>query len=541
MSHAVSVNRPVPDEVLARTADYVAGPDAGGQEAFDTARLCLLDSIGCALLALNYPACTKLLGPVVPGAVVPDGARVPGTPFVLDPVKAAFDIGTAVRWLDYNDTWLAAEWGHPSDNFGAILAVADYLSRQAASKNPHLSPPPVRGRMVKSATSLFQGHGVEPVPSQSHREGVEPVPSPWKGEGRGEGWPATSPRLTVSDVLSYAIKAYEIQGVLALENAFNRVGIDHVLLVKVASAAVAARMLGGNRGEIINAVSNAWLEATLRTYRHAPNTGSRKSWAAGDATSRGVRLAMMAVAGEMGYPSALTAPKWGLQDVWFKGQSVKLARPLAAYVVENILFKISYPAEFHAQTAVEAAVRLHPKVKGRLDEVERVTITTQEPAIRIIDKTGPLHNPADRDHCLQYMTAIGLIFGGLTANHYEDKAAADPRIDALRAKMVTREDPRYTKDYYAPDNRSIANAVQVGFRDGSSTENVEVEYPIGHRRRRKEGLPKLVEKFRANLGSRYPAARAEEIASICLDSARLDAMQVAEFMGLFAEPAQTSP
>ena len=439
----------------------------------DTARWCLLDSLGCALLALNFPACTRLLGPVVPGTMVPNGARVPGTSYALDPVKAAFDIGGTIRWLDFNDTWLAAEWGHPSDNFGALLAIADWQDRS--------------------------GH-----------------------------------RFTVRDVLAYAVKAYEVQGVLALENSFNRVGIDHVLLVKVASAAVAASMLGGTRAQVVNAVSNAWLEATLRTYRHAPNTGSRKSWAAGDATSRGVRLAMMAVAGEMGYPSALTAPKWGLQDVWFKGQPVKLARPLGSYVVENILFKVSFPAEFHAQTAVEAAVRLHPQVKDRLDQVERVVITTQEPAIRIISKTGPLHNPADRDHCLQYMTAVGLIRGGLTADDYEEAAAADPRIDALRAKMVVQEDSRFTREYYEADKRAISNAVQVFFK-GSSTARIEVEYPIGHRRRRRDAWPLLDEKWRTNLTDRLGADRAARIADICRDSARLDAMPVREFMDMFVD------
>lgn len=497
--------RPRPDDVLSRIADYVCGPEAGGAGAFDTARLCLLDSIGCALLALNYPACTRLLGPDVPGTAVPNGARVPGTEFALDPVKAAFDTGTAIRWLDYNDTWLAAEWGHPSDNFGAILAVADCLSRQATDRvRPH-SP-------------------------------LKPFPTPPGGEGRSA---RSSPRrFTVRDILAYAIKAYEIQGVLALENSFNRVGIDHVLLVKVASAAVATRMLGGGPEQVTNAVSNAWLEATLRTYRHAPNTGSRKSWAAGDATSRGVRLASMAMAGEMGYPSALSAPKWGLQDVWFKGQEVKLARQLGSYVMENILFKIQYPAEFHAQTAVEAAVRLHPEVSGRLDEIERVTITTQEPAVRIISKTGPLHNPADRDHCLQYMTAIGLLHGDLTADHYEDQAAADPRIDALRSKMDVQEDGRFTTEYYEPDKRSIANAVQVHFRDGSSTENVVVEYPIGHRRRRAEGFTLLAAKFKQNLASRYSTQHAAAIAGVCQDSARLDALTADQFMALFPAPGQ---
>ncbi len=487
MDYAEVGDRPAPDDVIVQIADYVCGPDAGGSEALDTARWCLLDSIGCALQALNYPACTRLLGPVAPGTKVPAGARVPGTTFALDPVKAAFDIGAAIRWLDYNDTWLAAEWGHPSDNFGAILAVADWLTRQG-----------------------------------------EYPPGPRNVE---RGW--TARRFTVGDLLAWAIKAYEVQGVLALENSFNRVGVDHVLLVKVASTAVATVMLGGTRERVVNAVSNAWLEATLRTYRHAPNTGSRKSWAAGDATSRGVRLALMAMTGEMGYPTVLSAPKWGLQDVWFKGQPVKLSRPLGSYVMENVLFKVSYPAEFHAQTAVEAAVKLHPLVKGRLDTIEKVTITTQEPAIRIIDKKGPLHNPADRDHCIQYMTAIGLIFGDLTADHYEDAVATDPRIDGLRSKMVTREEPRYTKDYYDPQKRSITNAVQVHFKDGAATGNIEVEYPIGHRRRRKEGLPLLEEKFRENVRTRFPKARALAIEAACLDSKSLDAMPVDKFMATF--------
>lgn len=484
------------DDVLRQIANYAAGPDAGSTEAYDTARLCLLDSVACALLALNYPACTRLLGPEVHGTIVPGGARVPGTGYVLDPIKAAFDTGTAIRWLDYNDTWLAAEWGHPSDNFGAILTMADWLTRG--------------GR----------------------------IPSPLQGGGDGVDRSRASPspaRFTVRDMLSYAIKAYEIQGILALENSFNRVGIDHVILVKVASAAVAARMLGGTRDQIANTVSNAWLEATLRTYRHSPNTGSRKSWAAGDATSRAVRLALMTMKGEMGYPSALTAPKWGLQDAWFKSQQVKISRPFGSYVMENILFKISYPAEFHAQTAVEAAILLHPKVKGRIDQISRVTITTQEPAVRIISKTGALNNPADRDHCIQYMTAIGLIFGDLTADHYEDRVASDPRIDGIRAKMTVNEDPRYTKEYYEADKRSIANAVQVHFKDGSSTENFAVEYPIGHRRRRKEGLPLLIAKFQENLESRYPKTQADRIAETCLDTSRLDAMTADQFVDLFPE------
>ena len=465
------------DHVIEAITDYATGPDVGGDEAFSTARLTLIDSLGCALLALGYPACTKLLGPHVPGTIVPNGARVPGTEHELDPVKAAFDIGATIRWLDFNDTWLAAEWGHPSDNFGAILAVADHLSRS------------------RRAT----------------------------GEAP----------LTVHDVLAAAIKAYEIQGILALDNSFNRVGIDHVLLVKVASTAVAAHMLGCTREQVANAVSNAWLEATLRTYRHAPNTGSRKSWAAGDACARAVQLAQMAKRGEMGYASALTAKGWGFQDAWFKGAEITLQQPFGSYVMENILFKISFPAEFHAQTAAEAAIKLHPQVKDRIDEIEQVTITTQEPAIRIIDKTGPLNNPADRDHCIQYMTAVPLIKGSLSADDYEDEAAADPRIDALRAKMVAVEDPRYTREYLEADKRSIANAVQVRFKDGSETDKAAVEYPIGHRRRRAEGIPLLMEKLDANLRTLFDDTRAEKILEAVGDAEKLAKTPVDSFVELF--------
>jgi 2-methylcitrate dehydratase len=453
-----------------------------------------MDTLGCGLLALNYPACTKLLGPVVPGTVVPDGARVPGTNFVLDPVTAAFNIGTLVRWLDFNDTWLAAEWGHPSDNLGAILAVADFMSRNSLTR---------------------------PSATLSH-----PM-----GEGRGEGRVSG---CSVRDVLTAMIKAHEIQGVLALENSFNRVGLDHVLLVRIASTAIATHLLGGTRGQIINAVSNAWLDGgTLRTYRHAPNTGSRKSWAAGDATARAVQHALMAIKDEMGYPSALAAPKWGFSDVLFRGQPIKLARPLGSYVMENVLFKISFPAEFHAQTAVEVAIRLHPRVRHRLEDVQQIIITTQEPAIRIIDKTGPLYNPADRDHCLQYMVAIGLLFGELTADHYEDVTASDPRVDALRMKMVVQEDSRYTREYLEPDKRSIANAVQVFFKDGSATEKMEVEYPVGHRRRRAEGIPLLVKKFKTNAKTRFPPQRVEQILALFEEVKRLEEMAVGEFVEYF--------
>lgn len=469
--------RPQPDQVLVDIADYVLNYRVESAEAYQTARLCLMDTIGCGLEALDYPACTKLLGPVVPGTLVPNGARVPGTGYVLDPVTAAFNIGAAIRWLDFNDTWLAAEWGHPSDNLGGILAVADWLSRNRRARGE--------------------------------------VP------------------LTIRDVLTAMIKAHEIQGVIALENSFNRVGLDHVVLVKVATTAVTAGLLGGKREQIINALSNAWIDGqALRTYRHAPNTGSRKSWAAGDATSRGVRLALMALSGEMGYPSALTARTWGFYDVLFKGEQFKFSQPYGSYVMENVLFKISFPAEFHAQTAVEAAIQLHPLVRGRLDEIERIVITTHESAMRIIDKRGPLHNPADRDHCLQYMTAVGLIFGELSAAHYEDRVAQDPRIDALREKMEVVEDAQYSRDYLDPHKRSIANALQVFFKDGSASQKVAVEYPLGHRRRRAEGLPLLLEKFERNLARRFDAQRSAEILELCSDQARLEATPVDEFLDL---------
>ena len=478
MSSHISNIRPEPDTVLVDIADYVCKYEIDSAEAYETARNCLIDTLGCGLEALGYPACTKLLGPVVPGTVVPNGARVPGTEFQLDPVQAAFNIGAMIRWLDFNDTWLAAEWGHPSDNLGGILAVADYLSRKA------------------------EAGGKQP--------------------------------LTMKDVLTAMIKAHEIQGVIALENSFNRVGLDHVVLVKVATTAVVTRMLGGTAEQIIDALSNAWIDGqSLRTYRHAPNTGSRKSWAAGDATSRGVRLAMMTMQGEMGYPSALTAKTWGFYDVLFKGNEFKFQRPYGSYVMEHILFKISFPAEFHSQTAVECAMQFHPAVKDRLDEIEKIEISTHESAIRIIDKKGPLHNPADRDHCIQYMVAIGLIFGELTAAHYEDSVAADPRIDALRDRMLCIEDPRYTKDYHDPEKRSIANAMQIFFRDGTKSEKLEVEYPIGHRRRRQEGIPELVKKFRTNLARRFPEKQQKAIIDVCLDQQRLEDIAVNKFVDMF--------
>jgi 2-methylcitrate dehydratase len=470
--------RPPFDPLLEQIADYVLTGHISSGEAYQTARYCLMDTLGCGFLALQYPACTKLLGPVVSGTMVPNGSRVPGTRFELDPVTAAFNIGALIRWLDFNDTWLAAEWGHPSDNLGALLAVADYVSRQRVA--------------------------------------------------------VQQPPFKVRDLLTAMIQAHEIQGVLALENGFNRVGLDHVLLVRVASTALATKLLGGTREQILNALSNAWLDGgALRTYRHAPNTGSRKSWAAGDATSRGVQHALMAVKGEMGYPSALSAKSWGFSDVLFRGQPIKVGRPFGSHVMEHVLFKISYPAEFHAQTAVEAAIKLSSQVNSRLADVSRIIISTQESAIRIIDKTGPLHNPADRDHCLQYMVAIGLVFGRLTADHYDDAIAADPRIDALRSKMSVQEDPRYTLEYLAPDKRSIANAVQVFFTDGTATDKIEVEYPLGHRRRRAEGVPLLLEKFSQNLESAFTPRQAGNIIAQFADAERLEQLPVNNFVELF--------
>ena len=469
MSAPVSNVRPPADEVVAAIADYIAAPPPFSAEAYDTARWCLLDSLACAALALKFPECTRRLGPVVPGAEMPGGARVVGTAYELDPVRAAFNNGALIRWLDFNDTWLAAEWGHPSDNLGGILSLADWLSRS--------------GRRA----------------------------------------------LDVRALLAAAIQAHEIQGVLALANSFNRAGMDHVILVRIATAAVAMGLLGGSRGQVIDAVSNAWADGgALRVYRHAPNAGPRKSWAAGDATSRGVWHALQALRGEMGYPGVLTTKTWGFQDALFRGAPIRLPRPLGCYVMEHVLFKISFPAEFHAQTAVECALRLHPQVRDRLEEIERVELTTHESAIRIIDKTGPLHNPADRDHCLQYMTAVGLIFGELTADHYEDRVARDPRIDALRAKMTVTEDRRYTADYLDADKRSIANAVQVFFRGGAQTERVEVEYPIGHRRRRAEGLPELVRKARGALPG--------TVVDLFEDGPRLHALSASALMDQLSAP-----
>lgn len=478
MSANVESNiKPDYDQPIQAIADYVLDYEINDESVFDTARYCLMDTLGCGLLALRYPECTKHLGPIVPGTLVPGGARVPGTQFEMDPVKAAFDIGCIIRWLDFNDTWLAAEWGHPSDNLGAILATADYISRQAIAS------------------------------------GYEP--------------------LIMRDVLDAMIRAHEIQGVMALENSFNRVGLDHVVLVKLASTAVVTEMMGGDREQIMDAISQALVDGqSLRTYRHTPNAGSRKSWAAGDATSRAVRLALITMKGEMGYPGVLSAKTWGFYDVLFGGNEFKFQRPYANYVMDNILFKISFPAEFHAQTAVECALKLHQQVAHRLDEIDRVELTTHESAIRIISKKGELHNPADRDHCLQYMVAIGLIFGDLEADHYEDTIAADPRIDALREKMQVEEDKSYSEDYHNPDKRTIANAMQIFFKDGTSTDKIEIEYPIGHKRRRDEGIPVLQAKFERNVKTRFPENQANEIVALCNDKNYFEEMPVNEFMDL---------
>ena len=481
MSAHISNVRPDWDQVIVDIVDYALSYEVKSELAVDTARNILIDTLGCGLEALEYPAATKLIGPIVKGTTVPNGAKVPGTQFQLDPVQAAFNIGALIRWLDFNDTWLAAEWGHPSDNLGGILATADWLSRNAVAA------------------------------------GRKP--------------------LLMRDVLTAIVKAHEIQGVIALENSFNKVGLDHVLLVKVASTAVVSHLLGLTRDETLAAVSLAWVDGqSLRTYRHAPNAGSRKSWAAGDATSRAVRLALIAQTGEMGYPSALTAKTWGFYDVLFKGQPFKFQRPYGSYVAENVLFKISFPAEFHSQTGVEAAVTLHKQLKesGRaVQEIEKITIRTHEACIRIIDKQGPLNNPADRDHCIQYMVAVPMVFGHLTAADYEDGVAADPRIDALRAKIICVEDPQFTTDYHDPEKRSIANALTVHFKDGSSLPEVVVEYPIGHRRRRKEGIPLLEAKFRTNLARRFPKRQQDAILAVSLDQQKLEALPVHEYVDLY--------
>lgn len=466
------------DEALILIADYVHSYQIKSDEAYQTARACLADSLGCALLALQFKECTKLLGPIIPATLVPGGSRVPGTSFILDPIRAAFNIGTMIRWLDYNDTWLAAEWGHPSDNLGGLLAVADFLSQKRCQQK--------------------------------------------------------LPALTVEDLLTAMIKAHEVQGGLALLNSFNKIGFDHVILVKVATTAVTTAMLGGTREQIIDAVSNAWIDTgPLRTYRHFPNTGSRKSWAAGDSTSRGVFLAWITMQGEMGYPTALSAKRWGLFDVLFQGKPFTFQRPLSSYVMENVLFKVAFPAEFHAQTAVECAFKLYPTIKDKIEQISSILIETHEPTMHIIDKTGPLYNPADRDHCLQYMVAVALLKGTLNAEDYEDVSSKDPHIDQLRNKMKLIEYPQYTKDYYDPNKRSITNALTIHFIDGSSTARIEVEYPLGHRRRRQEGLPLLFEKFESNLGTLFSKNKVKELISLFSDHDRLAALPVHEMCTLF--------
>ena len=478
MSGNVETNvRPDPDEVLVKITDYVLNKEINSSEAISTARYCLMDTLGCGLLALTFSDCKDLLGPYVENTSVPNGVRVPGTKYVLDPVKGAWDIGAIIRWLDFNDTWLAAEWGHPSDNLGGILSAADFISQK------------------------------------NIEEGKDP--------------------LTIDDVLKAMVKAHEIQGILALENSFNRVGLDHVVLVKIASTAVISSLFGLSREKTIDALSQAFVDGqSLRTYRHAPNAGPRKSWAAGDATSRAMQLVLLTMKGQIGYPSALTAPTWGFQDVLFKGNQISLPQEFDSYVMENVLFKISFPAEFHAQTAVEAAVKLHTEIKDRVEEIKEIRITTHESAIRIISKEGQLNNPADRDHCIQYMTAIGLLKGDLAAEDYEDDVASDPKIDQLREKMTIIEDERYTREYLEADKRSIANSIEILYTDGTSSEKVEVEYPIGHRRRRDEGIPILVDKFENNLKTQFSEQRSKEILELCLDEEKLRATSVTQFMSM---------
>jgi 2-methylcitrate dehydratase len=480
-SQADNNKRPEYDALLTQITEYVVNFEVSSELARETAYYCLLDSLSCMFLALKFPECRKMLGPVVPDTVVPHGSRVPGTPFRLDPLKAAFDIGTLVRWLDFNDTWLAAEWGHPSDNLGALLAVTDFVSQQRR----------------------MQGN---------------------KG-------------ITVRELLTTMIKAHEIQGVLALENCFNGVGLDHVLLVKVASTALATQLLGGGRDEIAAALSQAWIDGqSLRTYRHAPNAGPRKSWAAGDASRRGVQLAMLTLKGEIGYPSALTAPRWGFQDVLFGSKPVVLSQALGTYVMENILFKISFPAEFHAQTAVEAAFQLHSTVANRLDDISRIELKTQKAGTTIISKVGPLNNPADRDHCLQYMVAVALIYGSLTAEHYEDNVAANPQIDALRDKMTVTEEPEFTRDYFDPAKRAIGNAIKIVFSDGSETDTIRVDYPVGHKVRRKEGFPLLLDKFRTSTKRQYPRKVADSLIALLTDRPATEALEVDQLLSLLASP-----
>lgn len=471
-------SKPPVDMVISDIAQYVNDAHSFSKLANETAHYCLLDSIGCGLMALKYPEAVKMLGPVVSGTTVPHGTRVFGTPHILDPIKGASDIGCIIRWLDFNDTWLAAEWGHPSDNLGAILSLSDHQSRVARYK------------------------------------GSSPV--------------------LIKDVLSAMIMAHEIQGGLALKNSFNRVGLDHVLLVRIASAAVSAGMLGADLEQLQAVVSHAFVDGcSLRTYRHAPNTMSRKSWAAGDASARGLYLAHMIMRGEGCINSALSAKTWGYQDVLFDSKPIQLSQELNSYVMENILFKISFPAEFHAQTAVEAAITLHPEVMSKLNEVDVIRIDTHESAIRIISKSGELNNPADRDHCLQYMAACGLLFGDLKAQFYESSFAdSHPSIDEIRTKMQISENRQYTKDYLDPDKRSIANAIQIFFKDGSKTEKIEVEYPIGHKRRRKEGIPALLKKFENAVANHYGSKKSQQILRVCENPKDFSNMSVDDFINL---------
>jgi len=469
--------RSEPDTAIVEMVDYVDGYKVDTKRAFEAAYHCLVDSLGCAFMAFAYPECTKLLGPIVPGTVVPNGARVPGTPYVMDPVQAAFNMGTLVRWLEFNDATWGETVSHPSDTLVTLLVVADWVSRNRVAQR--------------------------------------------------------KPPVLMRDVLELGIKAYELQGQLGILNPFRRVGLDHTIVVKIASTATVAKLLGCTRDEIFNALSNAWIDGhALATFRSEFNTGSRKSWAGGDAAARGVWLALLALKGEMGYPSALTAKTWGFYDVLLKGKALQLQQPYGTYIVENILFKVPSPTAFHAQTAVEAGIRLHPDVKDRLDEITKVEIWSHASSLMILDKTGPLHNPADRDHCLQYTVAVPLIFGHLTPEDYEDGFAADPRIDALRSKMVVVEDPSYTRGYTDPAIRSNAHAVRVHFRDGTSTRRVEVVFSCGHPSRRDVGIPFVFEKFNKGLAEVFAEKQRKAIQQAFADVETLLATPVNEIMDL---------
>ncbi len=468
--------KPKPDTVISDISSYTHNYKVDSQLAFKTAHYCFLDSLGCALAALKYPQATSIIGPVVP-MTVPHGARVIGTSFELDPVQAAFSNTALIRWLDYNDCWLAAEWGHPSDNLGSIISVADYLNRTGQAK------------------------------------------------------------FTVNDVLEGLIKCHEIQGCLALENSFNAVGLDHVLLVKVASTAVVSKMLGLTEDQTIDALSQAFVDGqALRTYRHAPNTMSRKSWAAADAVARAVNLAYLVKKGQGGMPSILTAKTWGFYDVLFKGKEFKFQRPYGSYVMENVLFKISFPAEFHAQTAVEAALTVNKTLASKnltYKDIKSIRIRTQNAGMRIIDKKGPLHNYADRDHCIQYMVAIPLIYGRLTADDYSDSIASNPDIDALREKMYCVEDEKFTTEYHEPEKRYIGNAIQVTLNDGQVLDDVVVDFPIGHKNRREEGIPVLMEKFKRHLNEQFKPDQVEKILKVSEDYDTLKDLNISDYLALY--------